>query len=147
MKLWHTNRSSNIGQNTRPYSNQQKKRTCKIVDFAVLADHSIKLKESDKKDKYRDLPRELKKNTKEHEVTIIPIVLGAFGTVTKGLLTGLDDLEVGGRVGIIQTTSLLRTARILWRLLLKLLKFGQSSLKTRIFSCQFGRSTMTKCSW
>ena len=40
----------------------KKKRTCKIVDFAVPADHRIKLKESEKKDKYLDLARELKKN-------------------------------------------------------------------------------------
>ncbi len=32
------------------------------------------------------------------KVTIIPIVIGAFGTVTKGLLKGLEDLEVGDRV-------------------------------------------------
>ena len=32
------------------------------------------------------------------KVTIIPIVIGAFGTVTKGSLKGLKDLEVGGRV-------------------------------------------------
>ena len=48
-------------------------------------------------------------------VTIIPIVIGAFGTVTKGLLKGLEDLEVGGRVETIQTIALLRTARILRR--------------------------------
>ena len=29
------------------------------------------------------------------QVTIIPIVIGAFGTVTKGLLNGLEVLEVG----------------------------------------------------
>ena len=45
-------------------------------------------------------------------VTIVPIVIGAFGTVTKGLLKGLEDLEVGGRVETIQMTALLRTARI-----------------------------------
>ena len=50
------------------------------------------------------------------KVTIIPIVIGAFGTVTKGLLKDLEDLEVGGRVETIQTT-LLKTARILWRVL------------------------------
>ena len=44
---------------------------------------------------------------------IIPIVIGAVGTVSKGLLKGLEDLEVGGRVETIQTTALLRTARIL----------------------------------
>ena len=42
---------------------------------------------------------------------IIPIVIGAFGRVAKGLLKGLEDLEVGGRVETIQTTALLRTAR------------------------------------
>ena len=36
------------------------------------------------------------------QVTIIPIVIGAFGTVTKGLLKGLEDLGVGGRVETIQ---------------------------------------------
>ena len=94
----------------------KKKNNSKIVDFAVLVDHRIKLKECEKRDKYLDLARELKKlwNMK---VTIIPIVIGPFGTVTKGLLKGLEDLEVGGRVEIIQTTALLKTARILRRVL------------------------------
>ena len=47
------------------------------------------------------------------KLTVIPIVISAFGTVTKGLLKRLEDLEVGGRVETIQTTALLRTARIL----------------------------------
>ena len=89
----------------------KRKRICKIVDFAIPADHRINLKESEKKDKYLDLARELKKlwNMK---VKIVPIGIGALGTVTKGLLKGLEDLEVGGRVETIQTTALLRTARI-----------------------------------
>ena len=114
MGLWYTNRSPNLDQKTRHYNNRQKKekKICKIVDFSVPADHRIKLKECEKRDKYLDLARELKKlwNMK---VTIIPIVIGAFGTVTKGLLKGLEDLEVGSRVETIQTTALLKTARIL----------------------------------
>ena len=51
------------------------------------------------------------------KVTIVPIVIGALGTITNGLLKGLGDLEVGGRVETIQTTTLLRTARILRRVL------------------------------
>ena len=51
------------------------------------------------------------------QVTIIPIVIGAFGTVTKGLLKGLEELEVVERVETIQNTPLLRTARILRRVL------------------------------
>ena len=33
------------------------------------------------------------------KVTMIPIVVGTFGTVTKVSLKGLEDLEVGGRWG------------------------------------------------
>ena len=51
------------------------------------------------------------------QVTFIPNVIGAFGTVSKGLLKGLEDLEVGGRKETIQTTALLRTARIVRRVL------------------------------
>ena len=51
------------------------------------------------------------------EVTIVPIVIGALGTITKGLLKGLEDLEVGRRVETIQMTALLRTAKILRRVL------------------------------
>ena len=29
-------------------------------------------------------------------IMIVPIVFGTFGTITKGLLKGLEDLEVGG---------------------------------------------------
>ena len=89
-----------------------KKKICKIVDFAVPADHRISLKESEKKDKYLDLARELKKlwNMK---VTIVPIVIGALGTITKALLKGPEDLEIGRQVETIQTTALLRMARIL----------------------------------
>ena len=76
----------------------------------------MKLKECEKKDKYLDLARELKKLW-NMRVTIVPIVIGVFGTVTKGLLKGLEDLEVGGRVETIQMTALLETARILRRVL------------------------------
>ena len=57
MGLSHTNGSHNLGQKTRPKDNKKK---CKIVDFAVPVDHRIKLKESEKKDKYLDLARKLK---------------------------------------------------------------------------------------
>ena len=51
------------------------------------------------------------------KVTIIPIVIGAFGTVTEGLLKRLEDLEITGPVETIQSTELLRTARILRKVL------------------------------
>ena len=45
---------------------KKRERICKIVDFAVPANHRIKLKECEKMDKYLELLRELKK-TMEHE--------------------------------------------------------------------------------
>ena len=49
--LWDFEIQTDYQISTRPYNNQQKKRTRRIVDFAVLADHRVKLKESEKKDK------------------------------------------------------------------------------------------------
>ena len=72
--LTQTTRSyNNLTQTTRSYNNQhQKKKTCKIVDIAVLADYRVKLKECEKRDKYLDLARELKK-TLEYESDDYPI--------------------------------------------------------------------------
>ena len=76
--------------------NNNKKRTNKIVDLAVPANHRKKLKEKNKKDKYLDLDSELEKlwNMK---VTVIQIVIGAIDTVTKWLIKGLEELEIRGR--------------------------------------------------
>ena len=86
------------------------------MDFAVQVDHRVKLKECEMRDKYLHLTKELKKlyNIK---VTIIPIVVGALGGVTKGFVQGLENLEIRGRVETVQITALLRSARILRRVL------------------------------
>ena len=91
----------------------KKERTSRIVDLPVPADHRVKLKECEKRDKYPDLARELKKlwNMK---VTIMPIGIVALGTVTKGFVQELEDLEITWRVETVGTTALLRSARILW---------------------------------
>ena len=81
------------------------------MDFDVPTDHRVKLKKSKKRDKYQDLARELKKLT-NRRVTVIATVVGALGTVFKRLVQELQDLEIRGRVETIQTTALLRSARI-----------------------------------
>ena len=48
---------------------------------------------------YLDLARELKKKTlRNMEVMIIPVLVGVLGTVTKGLVQELENLEKRGRV-------------------------------------------------
>ena len=60
-----TTRPHNLGWTTRTSdSQQQKKRTCWIVNFAVLADPRVKIKENEKRDMSRTC-RELK--TMDHE--------------------------------------------------------------------------------
>ena len=51
------------------------------------------------------------------KVMVEPNVIGALCTVNKGLLQRVEDLEIRGRVEIIQTTALLISARILKRVL------------------------------
>ena len=94
-------------------NNNNNNKFFRIVDFAV---HRINLKESERKDKYLDLSRELK-NLWNMKVTVIPIVIGALGTVIKGLIQGLEDLEIRERVEAIQNIALLRSARILRKVL------------------------------
>ena len=43
----------------------KKKTICQVVDFVVSADHKVKLKESEKKHKYRDFAEELKKTMEQ----------------------------------------------------------------------------------
>ena len=94
MGLWHTHGSPNLCQKTR-LNNRHKKKTKKKRELENCWQQS----------------QQLKKKLWNMQVTIIPVVIGTFGTVTKGLLRGLDDLKVGGRVETIQTTTLLRTGQ------------------------------------
>ena len=68
---------------TRPCNSKKKpQRTCSIADFATLVDHREKLKEGEKRDRYLDLSRELKKLWNIN-VTVIPFIVDAFGTILK----------------------------------------------------------------
>ena len=66
--------------------------------------------------KYLDLAWELKKLW-DMKVAIMPIVISALSTVTKRLVQILEVLEIMERVETVQTTALLRSARILRRVL------------------------------
>ena len=108
-----TNGSSSLGQTTRPSDCQQKKtRTCWIVDFTVPVDLKVKLKKA-KRDINTWTLLENRK-TMEHESNGDT---GMLSTIPKRLVQGVEGLEIRGPVETIQTTALLRSARILsWRL-------------------------------
>ena len=76
------------------------------MNFAVPVNHRVKIKESKK----IDLASELKKL--DDEVTMIAFVVGALGTVLKSLKKRQRELEVRRTIVTIQTTALLRSAKM-----------------------------------
>ena len=47
------------------------------------------------------------------KVTVIQIIIGLLGTVTKELVQGQENLEIRGWVETTQTITLLKSARVL----------------------------------
>ena len=89
----------------------KKTRPCCLVDFAAIsADHRLKIKESEKIDKYLNLAKELKKLL-NISMKVIPIVVGALGRVPEGLKKRLEELEIRGGIKTLQLTALLRSTR------------------------------------
>ena len=80
--------------------------------FDIPADFKVKIKEKEKKEKYFELAKELRKlwNMK---LTVIPVIIGALRTVPKGMERRLKELEIGERIDTIQHTALLRSGGIL----------------------------------
>ena len=93
----------------------KKKRICHLVVFTLPVDHRVKIKKREMINKYLDLAREQKKLW-DMLVTVILIVVGALGTVPKGLERGLEQSEIRIRIET-HTTTLLRSARISKRML------------------------------
>ena len=107
--FWDTNESLILDQTTASIDSQRKKKkkkkkkkTCRIVDFRLTP--KVKLEESEKRYKYHDLAWKLKKLW-NMRVTVIPIVVGVLGIVTKRLVQGLEDLEIRQWGDTIQTTA------------------------------------------
>lgn len=88
----------------------KKKKTCKIINFAVPGDSRIKTKEKEKIETYQDLRRELEKIWNVR-VKIIPLVLGALGAIPKQF-NRLKEIGITVEIGQVQKTVLLGTARI-----------------------------------
>ena len=94
----------------------KKERSTKIIDFAVPGDSRIEEKEKDKIKKSQDLGRELQKiwNVK---VKIIPLVVGSLGAIPKQFGNRLKQIGITAGTAQVQKTVLLRTARILRKVL------------------------------
>ena len=75
---------------------------------------TVKIKDNEKRDKYLDLIRELRKLW---NMRMIPVVINVLWTVPKVFEKQLEELEIRGLTETIQTTPLIKLVRILRRVL------------------------------
>ena len=91
-------------------------KTCHIIDVAIPGDERVSAKETEKIEKYDELRRELERLWKV-KAKVVPIVVGALGTVTRNLNSYLKEIGVNLTIQLIQKSSLLGTARTLRKIL------------------------------
>ena len=74
---------------------EKKTSICCLVRFDVPSDPTVKIKENENRDNYFDHAREPRElwNLK---ATVIPKVIGAPGTINKGLVRELEELQIVG---------------------------------------------------
>ena len=79
-------------------------------------DYNVKKKEDEKLTNYMPLVAEVRK---EHHVKtkIVPVIVGALGTIPKRLAKSFDQLGITDVTGSVQTAAVIGTAAILRRVL------------------------------
>ena len=87
-----------------------------IVDIAVPGDSNVLQKETEKYEKYQDLAREIKRIWKSR-TKVVPVVVGALGSVSKKLAGHLEQIRIKNRTRTMQTSALLGSAHILRKVL------------------------------
>ena len=88
-----------------------------IINNAVPAELRVGEKEREKVEKYQDLKREIGRLWRLKMIEVMPVVIGALGSVTKELDGWIEKLRITNNVGMMQNTALLGTAMILRKVL------------------------------
>ena len=84
-----------------------------LTDIAVPADQNITRTEEEKVEKYQELAFEIRRIHGTSKVTIIPIVIGALGSISKGAKTWFGNLDVPEFLGSVQLSAILGTAHLM----------------------------------
>jgi len=116
--LWnqavHTDREVTANRPDIIIKNNKKKR-CTLIDVAIPADRNVVQKEAEKL-KYKSLCIEIQRmwNLK---CTIIPVILGANGIVTRSLRKNLETVAGKHSIDSLQKTAILGTSHIIRKVL------------------------------
>jgi hypothetical protein len=95
---------------------RKESKECLVIDIAVPGDVRVERKEDEKIEKYRDLCRELKRLWGVR-CSVVPVVVGALGTIPRRLTSYLALLDINLSVETIQKSAILGTARIVRKVL------------------------------
>ena len=89
-----------------------KEKICTLTDVAIPADRNVVQKEAEKKLKYKSLCIEMQRmwNLK---CTIIPVIIGAIGIVTRSLRKNLEAVPGKHSIDSLQKTAILGTSHII----------------------------------
>ena len=89
---------------------------CLIIDFACRVDNNLIFKRNKKLDNYCELRLEIARMW-EKETLIVPIIIGALGSMPNDLECNLKKLDVSYNVETLQKSVLLGTTNILRKVL------------------------------
>jgi hypothetical protein len=97
-------------------NNNKNNKTCTLIDVAIPADRNVVQKEVEKKLKYKSLCIEIQRlwNLK---CTIIPVIIGATGIVTRNLKKNLEAVPGKHSIDSLQKTAILGTSHIIRKVL------------------------------
>ena len=88
-------------------------RGCYIIDVACPFDTRVKTKELEKVERYQDLKREIGRIWECRNVCVVPIVIGALGTLSKNFSSWAAKIEVEEKIDMMQKACMLGTAKII----------------------------------
>ena len=88
-------------------------RGCYIIDVACPFDTRVKTKELEKVECYQDLKREIGRIWECRNVCIVPIFIGALGTLSKNFSSWAAKIEVEEKIDMMQKACVLGTAKII----------------------------------
>ena len=88
-------------------------RGCYIIDVACPFDTRVKTKELEKVERYHDLKREIGRIWECRNVCVVPIVIGALGTLSKNFSSWAAKIEVEEKIDMMQKACVLGTEKII----------------------------------
>ena len=94
----------------------KKEKTCTLIDVAIPADRNAVQKEAEKKLKYKSLCIEIQRMW-SLKFTIIPVIIGANGIVTRSLKKNLEAVPGKLSIDSLQKTAILGTSHIIRKVL------------------------------